>query len=302
MKQQDLRRKTINYIKKIIGIKDWSLFKKKLKKRVGKFFYRKHYTADDIVAKMITLGLKKGQLVCIHAAMREFYNYDGSANDLIKKILEVIGPEGTLMMPAFPAYPLLNDDYIMDVNNDPTGAGALAEAFRCYPGVRRSINVQHSVCAIGALADYLLKDHHKCEDCWDENSPWGRLCKLNGIVFTLGTPLDWIPTFQHCVESTLKHENDYWALFFNKRVEYKYYDEHGVVQSYSCQSSSGLKERVPNNRRTIKWFTVRDRAVAKVSNLNIVRFYSANCLKKMISLGNLGISPYRYPSTEGFVF
>lgn len=297
-----LRRKSVNTIKKIIGVQDWSLFQKRIRKRIGRFIYRKHYSADDVVAAMKSLGLKEGQLVCIHAAMREFYNYDGTAEDLINSILKAIGPNGTIMMPAFPSYSLLSEDYIMDVNKDPTGAGALAECFRHFPGVKRSINVQHSVCALGPLADYLLKDHQDCEDCWDANSPWGRLCQLNGIVFTLGTPVNWIPTFQHCVESTLKNSNDYWRQFFKKNVVFKYWDEHRNIKSYSCQSSPDSLIRIPNNRRTIKWFTTRDRAVAKVSNLSVVRFYSGNCLKKMISLGYLGISPYKYPSTKGFMF
>ena len=302
MVNDSTRRRLINSLKKLVGISDWSLFKKKLTKKIGKIFYKKKYDVNDLLREMQKMGLEKGQLVCVHAAMREFYNFNGSAEDIINGILKVIGPEGTLMMPAFPKHSSVDDNYIMNIDEDSTGAGYLAEVFRRYPGVKRSVNVQHSVCAIGPMADYLTKDHQDCIDCWDQNSPWGRLCQKNGIVFTLGMQKWYIPTFQHCVESRLKNENEYWKSFFKWKRTYRYYNSEGKVCSYTCETSTGLLERVPNNKRTIKWFSVRDRQEKKLSNLRIVRFYSGNCLIKMISLGRLGISPYKYPSTKGYSF
>lgn len=71
--------------KKITGIKDISLFRKNLHKRIGKLWYHKKYTADDIIAVMCQLGMKTGSIICIHASMKEFYNYQGTAEELIKK-------------------------------------------------------------------------------------------------------------------------------------------------------------------------------------------------------------------------
>ena len=45
----------------------------------------------------------KGSTVCIHAAMKEFYNYQGTTEELIHKVMDVITSEGTLMMPAYPS-------------------------------------------------------------------------------------------------------------------------------------------------------------------------------------------------------
>ncbi|QQO57118.1 MAG: hypothetical protein N838_30975 [Thiohalocapsa sp. PB-PSB1] len=39
----------------------------------------------------------------------------------------------------------------------------MTEAFRRYPGVSGSINLNHSVCAIGPNADSLTRDHQRSE-------------------------------------------------------------------------------------------------------------------------------------------
>lgn len=214
----------IPIIKKTVGIYDISLWRKRWKKRIGKIIYHKKYTADDIVQAMKCLGLKKGSLVCIHASMMEFYNYIGTASQLIEKILNEIGPQGTLMMPAFPNAPHDHtvENYIFDVEHSPTGAGYLAETFRKYAGVKRSCNVRHSVCAIGPLTDYLIKDHTKGHDCWDTTSPWYRLCEKDGLVFNLGMPKSYIGTFHHVVESLLHDKFKYWAQFFNAERKFNY--------------------------------------------------------------------------------
>ena len=157
------------FVKKVMGINDFSLFKKNVHKKIGRLIYHKKYSAHDIVLVMMNMGVQRGSVVCIHSSMKEFYNYKGTAKDLINEILCLIGPEGTLIMPAFPSNSQrYQEGYIFDKNDDPTGAGYLAEEFRKYPGVIRSINVQHSVCAIGKYADFLVKDHHLSHDCWDD--------------------------------------------------------------------------------------------------------------------------------------
>lgn len=287
-------------VKKMLGIKDFSLLKKNIHKNIGKLIYHKRYTSDDLIFIMERMGMKKGSLVCIHSSMKEFYNYDGTVEELISKILESIGSEGTLMMPAFPDYSLLKEGYIFDLESDRTGAGYLAETFRKYPEVQRSINVLHSVCAIGPLAEYLLKDHHKGTDCWDTMSPWYRLCENDGLIFNLGMPRNYIGTFEHCVESILKYEHPYWAQFFTRKETFYYYDANRNICSYV-----GFMSEIPRRTcemRIFKWFSDLDWRISRISNLEIKVFYSKHCLDKMLNLGRIGVSLYWKPSTKKFKF
>lgn len=291
--------KIARFVKSIFGIGNFSLFKKNLKKKIGKAIYRKKYTATEIVAIMQKMGMKSGSIVCIHSSMKEFYNYQGNAEDLIKGILDIIGEEGTLVMPAYPVGHN-NTDYIFDIKRDKTAAGYLAETFRKYKGVKRSLNVQHSVCAIGKYAEFLIKDHRDCHDCWDNNSPYYRMCELDALIFNLGMPRDFFGTFSHCVESALQYEHPYWAQFFNTQRKYRYYDENGDVQQYTAYTST--IERRMRSKNITKYFTDKHYRIEKLSNLEIKVFYSKAALGTMIELGRKGISRFYIPSTKGYKF
>ena len=288
-------------VKRIFGIKDFTLFKKDVHKKIGKLIYHSKYTADDIVALMQEMGMKEGSTVCIHSSMKEFYNYKGTARELIEKILNTLGPEGTLMMPAFPPVKkAFEPGYVFDKEKDPTEAGYLAETFRRYPGVVRSINVRHSVCAIGKNAEFLCRDHHRCHDCWDVDSPWGRSCQLDALVFNLGMPRCYIGTFEHCVESRLQVEHPYWKQFFADKHTWHYYDEARRVCSYS-DFNSDIERRI-REKRVTRYFNERDWEIRKLSNLEIKVFHSKNCLDKMMQLGRKGVTIFYIPSPDKYKF
>ena len=289
-------------LKKVTGIKDFSLFRKEVHKRIGKIIYHKKYTAHDLVALMQEMGMKKGSVVCIHSSMKEFYNYQGTAEELIKAILEVIDiEEGTLIMPAFPIYELMYDPtYIFDKEKDKTGAGYLAETFRKMPGVYRSINVQHSVCALGKHAKWLTKNHHECHDCWDVDSPWQRMLTLDALVFNMGLPRSYMGTFHHCVESVLQYEHPYWKQFINQEMVFRYYDDNHKVKTYTCFKDN--IDRRTRKKQVTKYFDSNDWCIRRISNLEVKVFYTKYCFPKMLSLGRHGISVYYIPSTKNFEF
>lgn len=228
MMNDNLYLRLARLVKRCIGVRDMSLFRKRMHKRLGRLVYHRRYTAEDVVDVMAQLGMRPGDTVCIHASMMEFYNYDGTAEGLIQALIDYLGPEGTLVMPAFPRYED-SEDYVFDPLTAPTAAGCLAETFRRWPGVRRSNNVRHSTCALGPQADFLLRDHTCGHDCWDQHSPWYRMTLLDAKVFNLGLPRNYIGTFAHCVESLLAAEHPYWAQFFTKQLTFKYLTGGGIV-------------------------------------------------------------------------
>lgn len=288
-------------IKRAFGIKDISLLRKKIKKRIGKLIYRKKYNTNDLIKLMCQMGMKKGSLVCVHSSMMQFYNYRGTAIELIEGILNEIGPNGTLMMPAFPIIPsnVESHSYIFKPEIDKTGAGFLAESFRQYPGVKRSFNARASVCAIGPLSDYLLNEHHLGKDCWDKKSPWYKLCVNNGLVFSFGLPRSYMGTWFHCIESCLKEEYPYWGQFFQKKYIFKYQikDEINTYVNLSCDIYRRTKKK-----RIMRYFTEEDWKIAHISNLEIKVFYTNHLFPKLLDMARKGITPYYCPSPKGFKF
>jgi len=287
----------VKSLKRFVGIDDFSLFRKRWKKRIGKLIFHKKYTAGDLVSVMVEMGMKPGSLVCIHSSMMEFYNYRGSAEELISKIIEAIGPDGTLMMPSF--HISKDENHIFDPLNDKTQAGYLAETFRKYPGVIRSCNQRAAVCAIGKLADYLTSEHHESDNCWDKKSPWYKLCQNNGLIFNLGLPRTYMGTFHHCVESILKNEHPYWEQFFNKKVVRRFYLNNREEKREYSECTIIRKTREKN---IFKYFDSSDMKIRRISNLEIKVFDGFNCLNKMIDLGRKGVSVYSIPSPKEYKF
>ncbi len=291
---------TSHILKRITGIKDFSLWRKNLHKKIGKIFYKTKYTAKDIVHLMADMGMVKGSVVCIHSSMKEFYNYVGTPEELIEEIINFIGEDGTLVMPAFPIIRGEISEYIFDPRKDKTGAGLLAETFRMRKGVLRSNNVQHSVCAYGKYAEHLLRDHTSGFDCWDEKSPWYRMTELGALVFNFGLPRSYMGTFHHCVESVLKNTHPYWAQFFKDCGEFHYIDEKGEIFSYN--NHFGNLTRRTRKRNVTRYFSDKDWQIRKLSNLEIKVFYTRHCFPKMLELGKRGISVYYEPSPSKYEF
>jgi aminoglycoside 3-N-acetyltransferase len=162
-------------------------------------------TGTTMVRQLWGLGLRRGQVVLVHTSLSRLGWVCGGAQTVIEALLEVLGPQGTLMMPTHtsdnsdPAHwsnPPVPESWWQtireqtppyDPRTSPTrGMGAVAELFRTWPGVQRSAHPQVSFAALGPHADYLVDDH-VLEEGLGERSPLGRLYALDGRVLLLGT-------------------------------------------------------------------------------------------------------------------
>lgn len=159
--------------------------------------------------------------------------------------------------------------------------------------------MQHSVCAIGKYAEWLLKDHVNCHDCWDKNSPWYRMCELDALVFNFGMPRSYIGTFHHCIESQLQYHYPYWKQFFTTKQKYRYVLDGQVYEYYSWTAHLDRRMR---KKKVTKYFTKEDWQIKKISNLEVKVFYSKHCLETMMDLARKGVVIYYVPSPKNFQF
>jgi aminoglycoside 3-N-acetyltransferase len=149
------------------------------------------------------LGVRSGMTLLVHASLRAT---GLCARTLRDALLEVLGPDGTLVAPAFTAG---NSDtssaYLERVRGmtpdqaaafradmpafDPAttpsqGMGRLAESVRTAKGARRSAHPQTSFAAVGRRAAELLGDHPL--DCHlGERSPLGALYRAGARVLMI---------------------------------------------------------------------------------------------------------------------
>lgn len=292
-----LERKIWNYIKLYFNIRSKSLFINGIKRKFDKIYYKKIYNTVDLIKILKELGLRKGANIFIHSSWDEFYNFKGSPKEFIDAIISEIGENGTLLMPAYPLSPL-NNNHIIDIKRTPTGAGLIAEYFRRYPGVKRSINI-HSVCAYGPMANYFLDEHQFSNTCWDENSPYYKISLTNTLIFSFGLSNSYLPTSYHCSESILREKTPYFKQFFTKKINTRFkLDDNRIIEIESLTSDDDF-ERIYTKRtvnRTIKRYFDKSKYMkTRISNLTI-SLYDANYLvNRMIELAKHGKTIYIKP-------
>jgi aminoglycoside 3-N-acetyltransferase len=262
-----------------------------------RFFFTKKYDENILLDLLISIGLKPSQTVFIHSSWDEFYNFKGNPWSLIKQILETIGPAGTLAMPAFPQKQ--DPKIIFDVKRTPSGAGLLTEIFRRYPGVKRSINQNHSVCAIGPNAEFLTKDHHCSKTSWDRLSPYYRLKELNAQIIGLGVGKNLrVATALHCADSILKDEIFYFSQLFNEKITYSFLDQNGVPGTHTYFPSKGSI----STRNISRHMSSDHFRETKLSNLDIYSIDAEYLIDRIIELGRTGITMYKNPRPKKSLF
>ena len=79
--------------------------------------------------------------------------------------------------------------HVFDPRTTPTTMGAIPEAFRSYPGTRRSNHPLVSVCANGQRAHEITAEH-ALEFCEGRGTPFEKLYELDAWTLLLGVGFD----------------------------------------------------------------------------------------------------------------
>jgi len=139
----------------------------------------------DLVDGFRRLGLAPGQTALVHSAMRTLGPVDGGAGAIVGALLEVLGPNGTLVVPTFTFVHESEADPVIDPDHDPSEMGAITEAARRHPLARRSTAFRHSFAAIGRRAA-VIGDVDPRLAPFDLRSAFGVMLALDTQVVLLG--------------------------------------------------------------------------------------------------------------------
>ena len=250
-------------------------------------------TLESISAFLCRAGVNPGATLHVHSSWEPINSGHFSAAELVKQLLVSVGEQGTLAMPAFPASAMQVSGVVFDVKRTPSAGGMLTEVFRRYPGVLRSINLNHSVCAIGPNADFLTRDHHRSETSWDQLSPYYRLREIDDawiIGLGVGHRLK-VATSLHCVESILWKENIYYRKLFRQQVCYTYKTVAGDTGQHCYQRRSG-QIYTP---KLAKHFTPDELIEDCIDGLEVYAIRARTLIDKAIALGRQGKTMYVWP-------
>jgi len=161
-------------------------------------------TRQSLAAALCEQGVKAGMTLLTHIALRSIGWIAGGHVALIQALMDVITPDGTLVMPAHsgdlsdPAqwehppvpedwWPVIREHWpAYDPRITPTRAiGRTAEAFRSWPGVIRSDHPALSFCAWGGGAETITRGHQLANSL-GAGSPLARIYDADGWVLLLG--------------------------------------------------------------------------------------------------------------------
>lgn len=164
-------------------------------------------TSKDISLTLQTLGIEPGDTVLVHSSMKSMGCVDGGAEAVIRGFEDVLGKEGTLVMPTLCQVDFTNS-YKTWYMDKPSDVGYLTEFFRKQVYVYRSSHPTHSVAARGKNAYELSHEHtaygaHVCpfgEYAFADSSPWLKMYRTGAKIVFLGVSMRF-NTMKHAVEA-----------------------------------------------------------------------------------------------------
>jgi aminoglycoside 3-N-acetyltransferase len=137
-------------------------------------------TLDRLAEDLRVLGLGKGDRVALHSSLKSLGFVLGGPETVVRSLVEVVGPEGTILMPVF-SRPAPR----FSVAESPSRTGLVTETFRRMPGIVRSPHPTHSVAVWGDRALEIVAGHEKASGL-GADSPFHRLAEMGGLVVLLG--------------------------------------------------------------------------------------------------------------------
>jgi aminoglycoside 3-N-acetyltransferase len=182
---------------------------------------RPYITLSRLQHDLAQLGIAPGDVVMLHVSVKAIGWIVGGPDVVLRALLDVLTPSGTLMMYASwednpddlaTGPPDRQQAYLAECPPfDPAtsraerGYSILTEYLRTWPGAQRSANPSASMAAVGAQARWLTADH-PLQYGYGPGSPLAKLYQLGGKVLMLGAPLNTI-TLLHYAEN-LAHVPD----------------------------------------------------------------------------------------------
>ena len=178
------------------------------------------FDATELVTTLRGLGIAPGGVIFVQSSFNDMHTFSGRPVDLLNALRALVGPTGTLLMPAYTTDKPATQAAPLDIANLPTYTGIINELFRRSPGVLRSLHPRHSICAEGPLAATLLAEHENCLFADGPGSPFDRLRRRDdSLILTIGLAPGFT-SFLHWIED---HEPDKLPLKVHETAAKKYH-------------------------------------------------------------------------------
>ncbi len=212
-------------------------------------------TKERLISDLKKIGLNQGDHVSIASALSRVGNIIGGPEAFIDAVIEVIGPEGTLMVNTYTNFVHIfqmeaaNNYPPFDPQSTPSVSGLISETLRKNPQAMRSRHPTSSIAAIGGKASFLTEGHGPHSRA---RLPYSRLAEIGGKSLFIGLGDSLV---------ALRHEAQYLAelldiVHFESCINY--IDEDGKTKLFRAADVTACVKTLP---RLVP--VMRDRGILK---------------------------------------
>lgn len=154
------------------------------------------------------------EVLMVHSSVNHMLPmYSGTPLELVRMLVDWVGPQRTLAMPAFwfgdaalgGAFETLKRNPRFDLRRTPSQMGLATELFRRLPGVVVSRHPVYRVAALGPLARELTAGHESATDPAGKCTPFEQMAARDTLIVGLGKPMQ-VMTQAHHVEGLMGND------------------------------------------------------------------------------------------------
>ncbi len=195
------------------------------------------HTFEKIKDDLVRLGVQQGDTLFLRVSYKAIGQIEGGPKVFLNALLDVIGPDGTIVMTAFPPKHItqlrwLYRNYVASKENFPKPfTGVMPVMALTFPEARLSNKLEFPFVAIGRHADYLTENHtHDKRGYWPLRELIEKFdCKCLRIG---GRPL--FGSTHVALEDIFDSQNAYMSklrkgLYIKENGKVKWYDEPNIT-------------------------------------------------------------------------
>ena len=268
------------------------------------------FTLAELEKAVRAHGIGSGDILVVHSSMKELKCTGGSPADIIAMLRDVLGADGTLVMPAIPHFREAPTDttritgdvsaelWKYDRQRSPPWTGALPARMMKEPGAVRARHPLNTIVALGAEAQAMIEHELAIPGALPcgPGSAWGYCARHNAKVLGLGVDMAHSLTMIHVAEDA--HEHDWPIRGWYRTRRFRLVDDGQeqiveVRERHPRWSMFYAERKMTHDLRTAK--------VSRHSTLDGMPLWSLESAALLDFLGQRRASGYPYFNWQGSV-
>ncbi len=200
-------------------------------------------TQERLIRDLRRLGVQPGDHLGLGVSFRSIGGVAGGPDGLVDALLAAVGPDGTLLIPAFTQlFPKTvtaagRVEHVFDPARTPCYTGIVSETMRHRSGALRSRHPACSVVALGRCARQLTEGHDADAPSY---LPYSRLADCGGKMLCIGIG-DRLVAFNHQAQYLAGLLD---IVPFRRRSRYR--DDAGRICTFVWRDEGGCFSKLPD--------------------------------------------------------